>query len=118
MKRTKANALDGLGPGILPVVPDNQVLRGRYRGTAAWATDAVQRIRSVVPHSKKGQHSPFAQFRRATVHETPKQTFTRRRQTGMLSASDKVKAVDVVEDAARWHGTVDTKSVDAVGTEQ
>ena len=50
---------------------------------------------------------------------------TRRRRTGMLSTSDKVKVVDVVDDAARWHGTVDTKSVDAVdvvedavGTEQ
>ena len=31
----------------------------------------------------------------------------------MLSASDKVKAVDVVEDAARWHGAVDTKSAAA-----
>ena len=31
----------------------------------------------------------------------------------MLSASDEVKVVDVVEDAARWHGTVDTKSVGA-----
>ena len=43
----------------------------------------------------------------------------------MLSTSDKVKLVDVVEDAARWHGTIDTKSVDVVdvaedtvGTEQ
>ena len=31
----------------------------------------------------------------------------------MLSASDEVKVVDVVEDAARWHGTADTKSVGA-----
>ena len=43
----------------------------------------------------------------------------------MLFASGKVKVVDVVEDAACWHRTVDTKNVDvvdvvedAVGTEQ
>ena len=34
-------------------------------------------------------------------------------RVGMLSASDEVKVVDVVEDAARWHGTVDTKTVGA-----
>ena len=39
---------------------------------------------------------------------------TGQRRTEMLSTSDKVKLVDVVEDAARWHGTIDTKSVDAV----
>ena len=43
----------------------------------------------------------------------------------MLFTSGKVKVVDVVEDAACWHRTVDTKNVDAVdvvkdavGTEQ
>ena len=28
----------------------------------------------------------------------------------MLSASDKVKVVNVVEDTVYWHGTVDTKN--------